>query len=215
MPTVGTSGVAARTRVVDAQVALAIGRGIDQIILLGAGYDGRSLRFGGGSVRWFEVDRPATLADKARRLGALGHEATGVVFVGVDLLGEDVGAALGAAAHERDRPSLFVCEGLLRRLSLEATAGLCHALRGRAAPSSVLVADCRVAPDTGAPARALRRTTDVLLAAVGEPRRNEFRPGDPEKLMVVTGWRMTQMESAAESRLDRGSHTVVLVCEPV
>jgi hypothetical protein len=32
--------------------------------------------------------------------------------------------------------------------------------------------------------------------------------------MVVTGWRLTQMESPVESRLDRGSHTVVLVCEP-
>ena len=48
----------------------------------------------------------------------------------------------------------------------------------------------------------------------GEPRRNEFRPGDPEKLMVVTGWRVAHADSAAESRVDRGSHTLVLVCEP-
>ena len=50
--------IAQRTRVVDAEVARAIGRGTTQIVLLGAGYDGRALRFGGGAVRWFEVDRP-------------------------------------------------------------------------------------------------------------------------------------------------------------
>jgi hypothetical protein len=48
----------------------------------------------------------------------------------------------------------------------------------------------------------------------GEPRPNEFRPGDPEKLMVVTGWRVTHADSSVESRFDRGSHTLVLVCEP-
>ena len=32
--------------------------------------------------------------------------------------------------------------------------------------------------------------------------------------MVVTGWRVTHSESSAESRIDRGSHTRILVCEP-
>jgi hypothetical protein len=32
--------------------------------------------------------------------------------------------------------------------------------------------------------------------------------------MVVTGWRVAHSESSAASRLDRGSHTRILVCEP-
>ena len=71
-----------------------------------------------------------------------------------------------------------------------------------------------VAPEPGPAARALRTATDALLGLLGEPRRDEFRPGDPEKLMVVTGWRVTHSESAAESRIDRGSHTLILVGEP-
>jgi hypothetical protein len=78
----------------------------------------------------------------------------------------------------------------------------------------VLIADYRVAPETGGPGRALRVVADLFLRVLGESRRNEFRPGDPEKLMVVTGWRVTQAESTPESRLDRGAHVLVLACEP-
>ena len=214
--TVGTPArLAARTRVVDAEVARALGRHTHQVVLLGAGYDGRALRFGGGPVRWFEVDLPATQADKRRRLDALGvAPPTGVTYVGFDLGAGDPGAALDAAGHDPHQPSLFVCEGLLAWLTLEASATLCATLGARAPEGSVLVADFLVAPEAGGPARALRATADTLLRAVGEPRRHDFRPGDPEKLMVVTGWRVTHSQSSGESLIDRGSHSLVLVCEP-
>ena len=78
--------MAERTRFVDHEVADALGRGLDQVVLLGAGYDGRALRFGGGPARWFEVDRPATQADKRRRLEALGRAPRRTcAFVGLDL----------------------------------------------------------------------------------------------------------------------------------
>ena len=93
-------------------------------------------------------------------------------------------------------------------------AALCATLRARATAGSVLTATFSVAPEPGAPARALRSATDLLRRAVDEPWRNEFRPGDPEKLMVVTGWRVTHAESSAGRRLDPGARTFVLVCEP-
>jgi methyltransferase (TIGR00027 family) len=217
VPVGGSSVMALRTHVVDAEVARAIGRATTQIVLLGAGYDGRALRFGGGAVRWFEVDRPATLEHKRQRLAELGIVAEGVTTVGLDLLHASAGevdTALGAVGHDADAASLFVCDGLLDALTLEATASLCTALRGRAAPGSVLVATCSVAPEGGAPVRVLRTASGVLRQATDEPRRNEFRPGDPQKLMVVTGWRVTHAESSPQRRLDPGAHTLILVCEP-
>ncbi len=205
---------AARLRVIDAEVAQAIGRGIDQIVLLGAGYDGRALRFGGGAVRWFEVDLAARQADKRRRLAALGREPGTITYVGADLSAEDPAGALAAAGHDGVRPSLFVCDGLVTRLTLEAAAALFDALRARAAPGSVLVADWCVAPEAGGLARALRVASGLCRRVLGEPQRNEFRPGDPEKLMVVTGWRVTHAEASPESRLDRGAHLLVLAGEP-
>ncbi len=212
-----SSALALRTRVVDAEVARAIGRGTTQIVLLGAGYDGRALRFGGGAVRWFEVDRPATIEDKRRRLAELGSVPAGVTSCALELRDQSAGeidAAFGAAGHRADAASLFVCDGVFDALTLAATASLCDALRARAAPGSVLVATFSVAPEGGAPTRALRSASALVRHATGEPRRSELRPGDPEKLMVVTGWRVTHSQSSADRRLDPGAHTLLLVCEP-
>ncbi len=208
------TGVAARTRIVDAEVAAALGRGIDQIVLVGAGYDGRALRFGGRAARWFEVDLPSTQADKRRRLAALGIEPGGVCYAGADLASGDLDGALERAGHDPAAPSLFVCERVLASLTLEATASLCRTLRARAAPASVLVGSFPVAPAPGALRRVLRLASGVGLGALGEPRRNELSPGDPEKLMVVTGWEVTHAESSTGSRLDPGSRLLLVVGRP-
>ena len=68
-----------RTRFVDDQVLDAISAGIPQIVVLGAGYDDRALRFTTPGVRFFEVDHPATQTDKERRLGRLGSALRGTV----------------------------------------------------------------------------------------------------------------------------------------
>jgi O-methyltransferase involved in polyketide biosynthesis len=59
----------------------AIDRGVKQVVILGAGYDGRALRFRTPGVRFFEVDHPATQIDKLRRLAALGVSVAGISFV--------------------------------------------------------------------------------------------------------------------------------------
>jgi methyltransferase (TIGR00027 family) len=214
MPVGRSSALAQRTQVIDAEVARALGRGTAQVVLLGAGDDGRGLRFRGGAVRWFEVDRPAAQADKRGRLRALDVATTGTTYIGLDLLADDLGAALHAAGHDAGAPSLFVAEELFDALTLEAAASVCSALRARAAPGSALVATFSVLPEAGELTRTLRSATGLVRQAAAERRRNEFRPGDPQKLMVVTGWRVTHAESSAERRLDPGAHMLILVCEP-
>jgi methyltransferase (TIGR00027 family) len=214
VPAARSSALAQRTRVIDAEVARALGHGTNQIVLLGAGLDGRALRFGGGAVRWFEVDRPAAQEDKRNRLRALDIATTGTTFIALDLLADDLEPALDAAGHDANAPSLFVAEGLFDTLTLEATASLCAAVRARAAPGSVLVATFSVAPEGGELVRGLRAATGLVRRVTDEPRRNEFRPGDAQKLMVVTGWRVTHAESSPQRRLDPGAHTLILVCEP-
>lgn len=206
-----------RTKVVDAEVSRALGRQIPQIVLLGSGYDGRPLRFGGGAIRWFEVDRLETLADKRRRLEALRLAPADVTYVGADLRegGPATLAALEAGGHDASRPSLFVCEGGFTRVTLEATASLCESLRGRAPEGSMLVATFFVRPEShAAPTRALRRATATVSALAGDRQPEELRPGDPEKLMVVTGWHVTHTDVTGDRLFDRGAHQRVLVCEP-
>jgi methyltransferase (TIGR00027 family) len=208
------SALAQRTRVIDAEVGRALGRGTSQIVLIGAGGDGRALRFAGGATRWFEVDGPQAQADKRSRLDALGIVTAGTRYVGLDLLSDDVGTALEAAGHDARSPSLFISEGTFDAMTLEATAAACTALRDRAAPGSALVATFSVELHASGPVRALRSATGVLRQAADGPRRNEFRPDDPQKLLVVTGWHVSHAESSAERRLDPGAHMLILVSEP-
>jgi methyltransferase (TIGR00027 family) len=212
------TGMAERTAFVDNEVARAIGHGVEQIVLLGAGYDGRALRFGGGTTRWYEVDYPSTQDDKRRRLAGLGVEPAGVTYIGLDLMAahgpEDFGEALAAAGHDPNRPSLFICEGLFAYLSLEVIASLCTTLRARAPEGSALVATVLVVPETGSRGQALRRGLDQLLKVIGEARHSEFFPGDAQKLMVVTGWHVARSRVSTPGRMAQGSHLLVLAAGP-
>jgi methyltransferase (TIGR00027 family) len=208
------SGVGHRTPFIDGEVADAIGRGVEQIVILGAGYDGRALRFGGGPTRWFEVDFPSTQADKRRRLAALHITPERVSYVPVDLLHDDLDAALKAAGHDASTPSLFIAEGLVPYLTLEATASMFETLRARAAEGSVLVATFFVSPEPREVLGAWYRGRDVFFRAIGEPRRSVYRPADPEKLYVVTGWKVARSKSGHASRVDRAAQMLVLAGEP-
>jgi methyltransferase (TIGR00027 family) len=214
LPGLTPTGLPERTRFIDDEVARAIGAGVGQIVLVGAGYDGRPLRFGGGTTRWVEVDYPATQADKRLRLGAIGVTPANVSYAGIDLITGDLDQALDGAGHDKTKPTLFVCEGLLAYLPLEVNAALCETLRDRAAPGSVLALNFRVAPPSGAVGMALQKGVDAALSVAGEERRTEFRPGDPEKLMVVTGWRVARSTRTAGRRADAGAYVVLLACEP-
>jgi methyltransferase (TIGR00027 family) len=208
------SGVNHRTQFIDGEVADAIGRGVEQVVILGAGYDGRALRFGGAPTRWFEVDFPSTQADKRRRLAALGVSPEDVTYVPIDLMHGDLETALERAGHDATTATLFLAEGLVPYLTLEATATMFEALRARAAPGSVLVVTFFVSPEPHDLLLAWYRARDVFFRAIGEPRHSEYRPDDPEKLYVVTGWRVARSQSGPASRVDRGARMIVLAGEP-
>jgi methyltransferase (TIGR00027 family) len=216
VPFGGSAGMEQRTAFIDNEVAGALGRGVPQAVLLGAGYDGRALRFGGGATRWFEVDLPATSNDKRRRLAALGVATDHVKFVPLDLMSEDLVAALEVAGHDAAAPSLFVCEGLFAYLSLEAVAELCRTVRHLAASGSVLVATYPVRPAEADKRGHTRRSImEQVFRLMGEPLRSEYFTGDPEKLMVVTGWRPVRSQRAPDAWLGPGAHLLALAAEPV
>jgi methyltransferase (TIGR00027 family) len=207
--------MARRTAFIDNEVAAALGRHTPQVVILGAGYDGRALRFADGATRWFEVDWPGTQTDKRRRLAALGIATEHVTYVSLDLMTGDLAAVLDEEGHNANAPSLFVCEALFSYLTLEAGAVLCRALRARAANGSVLVSTFPVLPEAiGHRARALQAAKDLVLRVVDEPERCQFLPHDAEKLMVVTGWLPARSERVPDTWLGQGSHLLVLAAEP-
>src|SRR5262249_30610997 len=132
------------------QVTSAIQAGADQVVVLGAGYDDRALRFRTPGVTFFEVDHPDTQADKRSRLneilaGSLRDQLRGgPVLVAADFGSDDVPAMLAGAGHDPLRATLFLCEGLLVYLDQPTTVRFLSGVRDAAADGSVLAASLSV-----------------------------------------------------------------------
>jgi methyltransferase (TIGR00027 family) len=77
--------IALRTSAIDAAVRDAIAAGATQLVILGAGYDGRAWRLPElTGVKVFEVDHPATQGDKRTRVAHLPPARGIVTFVPVN-----------------------------------------------------------------------------------------------------------------------------------
>jgi methyltransferase (TIGR00027 family) len=204
-----------RTRWFDDVTVDALGRGVTQVVIVGAGYDGRALRFADGSVRWIEVDHPATQADKRRRVATLGVSLAHITFAPVDLVHDDLGAALAKAGHDERKPTLLICEGLLGYLPLETVVTLLTDLRIRSAPDTVLAVNFRVSEQPRwLGDRIGRGLIDGILNLVGEARITDFHEGEPELLLADTGWRVVRQDTSDHTRIDGGSRGQLVVATP-
>ena len=165
-----TGWVDARTTFFDAEVLGALAVPVAQVVIVGAGYDGRALRFRTPGVRFFEVDHPLTQRDKRARLATLGARSDDVVFASADFTVDDVGKVLNAAGHSASSRTLFLCEGVLRYLPEGAIRSLLARLAHRAAPGSVLAVSIttREPGAESAEAREERQVHDARFAAAGE-----------------------------------------------
>jgi methyltransferase (TIGR00027 family) len=116
------SSAVARTRLIDDWILDAIRSGLDQLVILGAGFDGRAYRLRAADrLRVFEVDHPATSHRKRAALaGELGELPRHVAFVATDFDQAALGAALAAGGFERQARTLFLCEGVTNYLSAGA-----------------------------------------------------------------------------------------------
>ena len=132
------SSAIARTRFIDDVVRGCAGKGVRQLVLLGAGFDCRAQRLpelSGALV--YEVDRPGTQAVKHALLGSAPSHAE-VRYVPVDFLRDDVAAALGEAGWHASDPTLFVWEGVTNYLSADAVAAVLAWIGGAAADSTLV-----------------------------------------------------------------------------
>lgn len=134
--------LALRTRVLDGQVRARIADGVRQIVLLGAGLDTRAVRLSHEGVRFFEVDRPASQADKLARLARLaGYDRSAATYVPCDFEHDDFVDRLVAHRFDASAPALFVWEGVTYYLSEAAVLETLHRIASATAPASVVAFD--------------------------------------------------------------------------
>lgn len=132
--------IALRVRYTDDACCAAINAGVDQLVLLGAGFDTTGLRLDDESVTVFEVDAPATQAHKrppAQRLAQRGR----TVWVPCDFERDAVRRRLVEAGFKPTRPSLIIWLGVTMYLTADAIEATLSDLGQLCSPGSRLVVD--------------------------------------------------------------------------
>jgi methyltransferase (TIGR00027 family) len=139
-----------------------------QLVLLGAGLDGRAWRMAElADTIVFEVDHPDSQRRKRERAASLTPTARDLRFVPVDFTRDRLGDALAAAGHDPARPTTWVWEGVvmyLERADIEATL---RVVEERSAAGSHLVI-LYTSPSL------IRTAAGLVLGLIGEPFRSAF-----------------------------------------
>jgi methyltransferase (TIGR00027 family) len=191
-----------RTRLIDDELEHALADGIDQVVVLGAGFDSRGVRIGGiDRVRVIEVDKQSTQLEKRVRLTrALGACPRNLAFVAVDFEHEDVAEVLDDHGFRSDEAAFVIWEGVTNYLTAAAvdrTFGLL---------ARVMVSGSRVA-FTYVHRGAIDGSTtfdeaDRWLSAVrkaGEPWTFGFDPLELPGYLATRGFRLDRDVSTAEA----------------
>jgi methyltransferase (TIGR00027 family) len=179
----------ARTHFFDNAVLDAIADGVQQIVILGAGYDARALRFRTPGVRFFEVDHPATQRAKRELLAEIDAGLDAIRFVAADFTEPGLDDALLGAGFDTAAPAQFLCEGVLRYLPEDSWRELLHVPAAVSAPASRLATSVSTHDQGDSPPDGRRGTDEPVLTV--PPRATAL------EWIAAAGWTVTSIEDVA------------------
>ncbi len=197
--------MAPRTVLIDTAVSRTLEQGGHwQVVLLGAGLDGRPWRLAalrGTTV--FSVDHPASQADLRRRAESLPAPLCDLRFVAVDLTHEPLGPGLAAAGHDPLRPTAWIWEGVIPYLSRQQVTATVDAVTGSSAAGNVLVAQYQSRSLSAQVGRRVAGLASRLSGApsplAGEPWRSLWSERQIARLLADRGWVVDSDVSLLES----------------
>ena len=205
--------IALRTATIDAAVRDAIAGGARQLVILGAGYDGRAWRLPElAGVKVFEVDHPATQGEKRARVAELPPPAAIVSFVAIDFERQSIDTVLDHAGHDTTQPTCWIWEGVVMYLTHDAMAATLAGIAGRSAPGSTLIVNYHT----------IHRgwLSRLIFRLIGEPQVSAWLPEEMAAELRSVGYvvredsGMTDWNARfarGEARVDRGYYMRVAV----
>jgi methyltransferase (TIGR00027 family) len=134
-------GILCRTRYIDDILRRSLEEGLDQVVILGAGFDSRAYRIAGmDQIRVFEVDLPGTREAKQSRVEkVLGAVPENVTLVGMDFDRQNLDDVLSAAGFRKGRRTLFIWEGVTQYITAEAVNDTLEFVSGVSGAVSAIV----------------------------------------------------------------------------
>ncbi|MBM4252014.1 MAG: class I SAM-dependent methyltransferase [Deltaproteobacteria bacterium] len=164
----------------------------DQLVILGAGYDGRAWRLESlKNVKVFEVDHPATQEVKKKALDRLVQCADQVQLLPIDFTTDDLGACLDAAGFDSRLKTVWIWEGVVMYLTAEQIRQTMACIAGRSSKDSRLALS--YLPHG-------LKIGSRLVSRIGEPMLTVTAPGEFGKLAEGTGWKTESDSGVADWR---------------
>ena len=136
--------LAVRERHIDEHLQACLNDGLQQLVVLGAGFDARAYRFDQlkQGKRVFEVDHPATQAVKLAKLRKIfGDVPEHVTFVPVDFNTQTLAQRLIESGYDESLKTLFIWQGVTQYLTPEAVDSTLAFVAGHSAPGSSIIFD--------------------------------------------------------------------------
>ena len=205
--------IALRTAAIDRAVRDAVAAGATQLVILGAGYDGRAWRMPElTGVKVFEVDHAATQRDKRTHLVELSS-ATGIVsFVPIDFERESLDFVLERAGHDRSLPTCWIWEGVVMYLTRDAMRATLRGIAGRSAPGSTLIVNYHTVHR--------RLFARLIFRLIGEPQISAWTPEEMAADLRSVGFLVREDSGMADwneryaqgrAKVERGSYMRIAV----
>jgi methyltransferase (TIGR00027 family) len=134
------SGVLLRSRFAEDRLASAVERGVSQLIVLGAGLDTFAYRQPpwAQALSIYEIDQPASQADKLRRLEAASVEIpANLTMVPIDFERTSLPDGCAAGGIDTGKPTFFTCLGVFGYLNRQAVDDIFEYVAGFPAGSEI------------------------------------------------------------------------------
>ena len=165
--------IAARVRYFDEMVKVAARDGLEQLVIMGAGYDTRAYRIDEltRDVRVFEIDHPDTQRVKKEKIRNIFFKLPDhVTYVAVDFETQDFGQRLLECGYSVTKKTLFLMEGLLMYLPGHAIDEMLSFMVHNSGRGSAILFDCSKETAAGdTPDPDIRRAIREHTARQGEP----------------------------------------------
>jgi methyltransferase (TIGR00027 family) len=135
--------ITARERYIDDFLKACLSERLDQVVILGAGFDTRAYRTAGIEMtRVFEVDHPDTQEVKLKRLKKVFAPLPGhVTFVPVDFNTQTLGERLLGSGYNEQGKTLFIWQGVTVYLTLEGVDSTLAFIGHHSGPGSAVIFD--------------------------------------------------------------------------
>jgi methyltransferase (TIGR00027 family) len=194
--------VVLRSRFTEDRLAQAVDRGITQYVILGAGFDTFAYRqpAWAKTLKIFEVDQPATQAQKRLRLEQAGLALPpNLSFAGIDFEHESLHDGLLRSGISLKEPSFFSWLGVTMYLTEDAIDAVLWTI-AQFPPTSEIALTFTQPPDSlSGKESSFHSSLSKVVTGAGEPFVSFFTPATIEKKLYKAGFKTIAFLSTEEA----------------